>query len=249
MWSMLAVRNGRDGSTGVGRAPGQMDVGRVVGADRGRDRRIVEEPLAKGQRVVRAGRHQHDVDQARPRDQPHLVAIFFERLEPDFAGVHLGRRPGAPRPSAMSASLASAMMNSRQLGSAWIAASLRSSDFSMASALPLPCPEIGDARAARRVAIAAAGAHRHPDRARCRARIGRDFRRRPTAPACRLGLAGRLGIALVDRFDRFAQDLGRMLERRDFLGPELDLELAFDALCGRPRWESRCRRRGCRRDR
>ena len=56
----------------------------------------------------------------------------------------------------MSASLASAMMNSRQLGSAWIAASLRSSDFFMASALPLPCPEMvtrelpGRAIAARR---------------------------------------------------------------------------------------------------
>ena len=40
----------------------------------------------------------------------------------------------------MSASLASARMNSRQPGSAWIAASLRSSDLAIAS--PAPCPEI-----------------------------------------------------------------------------------------------------------
>ncbi len=64
MWSMLAVRNGREGSLGVARAPGQVDVGRVVGPDRRRDRRVVEQPLANGQRVVRAGRHEHDVDQA-----------------------------------------------------------------------------------------------------------------------------------------------------------------------------------------
>ena len=114
----------------------------------------------KVKRVVGAGRHQHDVDQARPRDQPHLVAIFLERLEADLAGVHLGRAPGAPRPSAMSASLASAMMNSRQPGSAWIAASLRSSDFSMVSAPSLSGD--GDARATRR--------------RRCR-------RRRPSSPA------------------------------------------------------------------
>ena len=47
-----------------------------------------------GQRVVRAGRHQHDVDEALPRDQPHLVAVFLERLEPDLARVHLGRMAG-----------------------------------------------------------------------------------------------------------------------------------------------------------
>ena len=94
MWSMLAVRNGREGSSCVARASGQVDVGRVIGPDRRRDRRVVEQPLAKGQRMVGAGRHQHDVDQARPGDQPHLIAIFFERLEPDFAGVHLGRAAG-----------------------------------------------------------------------------------------------------------------------------------------------------------
>ncbi len=42
--------------------------------------------------------------------------------------------------------------------------------------------------------------------------------------------AGRLGIALVDRVDRLAQDLGRVLQRRGLLGPELDLELAFHPL-------------------
>ena len=91
---MLAVRNGRDGLAWRSRAPGEVDVGRVVGADRRRDGRIVEQPLAKRQGVVGAGGHQHDVDQPRPRDQPHLLAVFFERLEADLAGVHLGRPPG-----------------------------------------------------------------------------------------------------------------------------------------------------------
>ena len=50
------------------------------------------------QRMVRAGRHEHDVDQARPGDQPHLLAIFLERLEPDLAGVHLGRPAGRTEP-------------------------------------------------------------------------------------------------------------------------------------------------------
>ena len=73
-----------------------------------------------------------------------------------------GERPAAPRPRAMSASLASAMMNSRQLGSAWIAASLRSSDFSMMSAPPVPLSGDGDARAARRRRCRRP-THRHPD--------------------------------------------------------------------------------------
>ena len=59
----------------------------------------------------------------------------------------------------MSASLASAMMNSRQPGLAWIAASLRSRDFSMMSAPSLSGD--GDART-RGTAVAAAGPHRHP---------------------------------------------------------------------------------------
>ena len=64
MWSMLAVRNGRDGGLRVGRPAGEVDVGGVVGPDGGRDGRVVEQPLANRQRVVRAGRHEHDVDQA-----------------------------------------------------------------------------------------------------------------------------------------------------------------------------------------
>ncbi len=44
------------------------------------------------------------------------------------------------------------------------------------------------------------------------------------------GPAGRPGIGLEDRLDRLAQDLGRVLEGRGLLGPELDLELAFHAL-------------------
>ena len=46
--------------------------------------------------------------------------------------------------------------------------------------------------------------------------------------ARRSGLARGLGVTLVDRFDGFTQDLGRMLQRRGFFRPELDLELAFD---------------------
>ena len=117
------------GLRGVAGPPGQVDVGGIVGANRGSDRRTIEEPLAKRQRMVRAGRHEHDVDEPLTGDQPHLLAVLLERLEPDLAGMHLGRLARRASPSAMSASLASARMNSRQFASAWIAASLRSSDL------------------------------------------------------------------------------------------------------------------------
>jgi hypothetical protein len=82
------------GGPGIGRPSRQVDVGRVIRPDRGSDRRIVEEALAERQRVVGAGGHQHDVHEARARDQPHLVAVFLERLEADLAGMHLGRLAG-----------------------------------------------------------------------------------------------------------------------------------------------------------
>ena len=50
------------------------------------------------ERIVRAGRHEHDVDQARAGDQPHLLAVFLERLEADLARVHLGRRARCAEP-------------------------------------------------------------------------------------------------------------------------------------------------------
>ena len=78
-----------------------------------------------------------------------------------------GDWPGAPMPSAMSASLASAMMNSRQPGSAWIAASLVSRDFFMTLPVSFALPRDGDARMPRR-AVAACRAHGHPRRAMCR---------------------------------------------------------------------------------
>jgi len=79
------------GLRGVAGPPCQVDVGGIVGANRGSDRRTIEEPLAKRQRMVRAGRHEHDVDESLTSDQPHLLAVLLERLEPDLAGMHLGR--------------------------------------------------------------------------------------------------------------------------------------------------------------
>ena len=248
MWSMLAVRNGRDGLLGVDDAADEVDVGRVVGADGGRDGRVVEEPLADRQRVVRAGRHEHDVDQPLPRDLPHLLAVLLERLEPDLAGVQLGRLARARRcRSAMSASLASARMNSRQLGSAWIAASLRSSDLIISRPprpLPWPRPEMVTRDPPAEVARSSR-AHRHPHRPRGSRRSFEAGR----AAGAGVGLAGRLGVALEDLVDRLAEHLGRVLQRRDFLGPELDLELGLDALAADDGRAPRGRRRACRRRR
>ena len=158
-----------------------------------------------------------------------------------------GDWPGAPMPSAMSASLASAMMNSRQPGSAWIAASLVSRDFFMALPVSFALPRDGDARM--------------PRSSRCR-RLSRwspaagdvpngcGARRLPpgAAPPC-AGLAAAFLLLFVDGVDRFAEDLGRVLEGRRLLGPELDLEMIENALCARPRSAPRCRRRAGRKGR
>ena len=61
-----------------------------------------------------------------------LLDIAASVLNRNSPSCRSGDRPGAPTPNAMSASLASAMMNSFDpCGSAWIERSLRSSDFSM----------------------------------------------------------------------------------------------------------------------
>ena len=57
----------------------------------GRDVAVVEQPFADRQRVVAAGRHEHDVDQTLPRDLADVLAILGQRAHANFAGVHLGR--------------------------------------------------------------------------------------------------------------------------------------------------------------
>src|SRR5262249_32647509 len=131
-----------------------------------------------------------------------------------------GDCPGAPRPRAMSASLASARMNSLQSGFAWIAASLRSSDLSI-SAPPAPLP--GDRHAGGTLPRSiSAGAQRHPGTIRRRGgRAGRRDNGR---------LLPRLGVRLEHLVDRVAEDRRRVLERGDFLRPEVDFELRLDAI-------------------
>src|SRR4051794_37068007 len=135
-----------------------------------------------------------------------------------------GDFPGAPSPVAMSASLASARMNSRQLGSAWIAASLRSSDLIISAASPaVAVPQAGDGhpRPASEVPRSSR-AHRHADLP-----WARGLWRSRSCHRRRVGLAGRLGVALQHLVDRLAEDLSRVLQRRDLLGPDLDLELGL----------------------
>ena len=133
MWSRLG---GAEGSRRL------LDIMRPRAPDgcrschwRGRrgDGRIVEEPLAGSSRVISAGRHEHDVDEPLTGDQPHLLAVLFERPE------------AGPRPRALSGDWPGAPMPKRHVGvlgvgedelpatdgSAWIAASFRSSDFGM----------------------------------------------------------------------------------------------------------------------
>src|SRR4051812_39429170 len=117
----------------------------------------------------------------------------------------------------MSASLASARMNSRHEGLAWIAASFRSSDLTTSA----PLTRDGDPGLAAR-AVAAPRAHRHPD-ARAVPRRLRGGRLRDD------GALARGGVRLEDLVDRAAEDLTRVLQGRDFLRPELDLELSLDA--------------------
>src|SRR4051794_22931629 len=101
-------------------------------------------------------------------------------------------------PNAMSASLASARMNSREPAFAWIAASFRSSDLSTAA--PVRLARDGAPRAAA-VTVAVAGApraHRHLHRPVSRRGCGR------------LGLGPPLGglrVLLEDLVDRLAKHL------------------------------------------
>ena len=233
-----AVRNGRERLLGVGRAAGEVDVGRVVGADGGRDGRVVEEPLADRQRVVRAGRHQHDVDEPLARDQPHLLAVLFERLEPDLAR-RAPRATGRARRcrSAMSASLASARMNSRQFGSAWIAASLRSSDLSIAAPARLARdrhPRAAADRCRRRPSPSSPGPPVPVRRGRRRRGLGRPRPWRRPGSSSGPGRSSRGGPGPSAARPRLPS-----ARARSRAGPRRP--------CGRRRSAPRGRRRGCRR--
>src|SRR5262245_57332230 len=103
----------------------------------------------------------------------------------------------------MSASLASARMNSRQFaGSAWIAASLRSSDLIILPASPAVAvaeARDGHPRPAAQVSRSPR-AHRHAHRAGAGGLLRGRARRRFL-----VGLSGGLGVALQDLVDRFAE--------------------------------------------
>ena len=95
----MAERKGCDGCLAVApAAAGQPDVGRVVGADRRRDVAVVEQPLLDGENLVRAGAHQHDVDQPLGHDLAHHLAELVERAEAGLAGVMLGTAAGRRKP-------------------------------------------------------------------------------------------------------------------------------------------------------
>ena len=58
----------------VARAGGQPDVGRVVGPHGRGDAAVVEQPLVDREHLVRAGAHQHDVDESLGDDLANLLA-------------------------------------------------------------------------------------------------------------------------------------------------------------------------------
>ena len=131
----------------------------------------------------------------------------------------------------MSASLASARMNSRQFGSAWIAASLRSSDL-IISAASAPAVALAQTRRSvtrdrRRAELPSPPA---PIVTRTGRRAGGGLRGRGRSLAPRPGLPAALGLLLRTWSIVSRSTWRRVLERRDFLGPELDLELGLDPL-------------------
>ena len=97
----------------------------------------LEDPLADRQGVVGVGRHQHDVDDPLLDDRPDLLAVLFQGLEPDLARVGLGRLPGRADAEGHVGVLG---VGEDELaaadGSAWIAASFRSSDLTTSAPLP-----------------------------------------------------------------------------------------------------------------
>ena len=72
-------------------AANDVDVGGIVRAGGRRDGRVVEQPLFDRQLLARAGRHQHDIDNALLDDVANLLAVLGERFESDFPIVPLGR--------------------------------------------------------------------------------------------------------------------------------------------------------------
>ena len=79
-------------------APDRVDVAGVVDPNRGRDRAVLEDPLADGEHLAGAGRHEHDVDQLLADDRADDVAVLPERAEPGLAGMRLGRFSGRSDP-------------------------------------------------------------------------------------------------------------------------------------------------------
>src|SRR4051794_9954481 len=110
----------------------------------------------------------------------------LKRTSPECAS---GDWPGEPMPKAMSASLASARVNSRQDdGFAWIAASLRSRVLTTSA----PLARDRDPGLAAR-GSSAAGAHRHPHAGPIPRRLGGGLgERRPP---------GGVGVGLQDLVD------------------------------------------------
>ena len=93
----------------------------------------VEESLPNREQVARADAHQHDVDQLLADDFSNVVAEFGQAAIRSGAGGRFHAvGPGAETPKAMSASLASARMKSRQVESAASRASFASSDLFLA---------------------------------------------------------------------------------------------------------------------
>ena len=146
----------------------------------------------------------------------------------------------------MSASLASARMNSRQpCGSAWIAASLRSSDLIISvrpSAVAVAKPGDRHSRACRR--------------RRCRRRRPSSPGRRPWPSRCSAGRGPALaddrpcrrpsGLRLEHLVDRLAEHLRRVLERRTLLRARGRSRAAPRRPTGRRPSAPRGRRRACR---
>ena len=130
----LVERRRAEGPRGrlrVGLAGEQVDVGRVVGADGRRDRRVVEQPLLDRQDVVGARGHEHDVDQPLADDLAHLVAVLGQRSRLAGDRIGAGRRKAGGHVGVLGVGEDEV---GRAAGSAWMLASLASSDF-----MPVPC--------------------------------------------------------------------------------------------------------------
>ena len=96
----------------IATAAHDVDIGGIVGPGRRRHVAVLEQPLLNGERLARARRHQHDIDEPLLHDLLDDGAKLGERAITQFAGVAFRRATGAPMDSAMSASFASARMKS-----------------------------------------------------------------------------------------------------------------------------------------